>query len=43
MYREILRAIERGGYGAQRDRSVVSRPRKAVIVARAFARPKRVA
>ncbi len=43
MYREILREIERGGYGARRDRSVVSRPRKAVIVARAFTRPRNVA
>ena len=41
MYREILREIERGGYGANRSRSVVSRPRKATIVARAFVRPKR--
>lgn len=41
MYREILRQIERGGYGASRSRSVVPRPRKAVIVARAFVRPQR--
>jgi phytoene synthase len=41
MYREILRQIERGGYGAGRDRSVVSRPRKAALVASAFVRPKR--
>ena len=41
MYREILREIERGGYGARRRRSVVSRPRKARIVARAFVRPGR--
>ena len=41
MYREILREIERGGYGANRSRSVVSRPRKAAIVASAFVRPKR--
>lgn len=41
MYREILRQIERGGYGANRSRSVVSRPRKAAIVASAFVRPKR--
>ena len=41
MYREILREIERDGYGANRSRSVVSRPRKATIVARAFVRPKR--
>lgn len=40
MYREILREIERGGYGAARSRSVVSRPRKAALVARAFARPR---
>ncbi len=41
MYREILRQIERTGYGANRGRSVVSRPRKAAIVASAFVRPKR--
>ena len=41
MYREILREIERGGYGARRRRSVVSRPRKARLVARAFVRPSR--
>lgn len=41
MYREILRQIERTGYGASRGRSVVSRPRKAAIVASAFVRPKR--
>lgn len=41
MYREILREIERGGYGARRSRSVVSRPRKARLVARAFVRPGR--
>ena len=41
MYREILREIERGGYGARRDRSVVARHRKALLVARAFTRPKR--
>lgn len=41
MYREILREIERGGYGARRGRSVVSRPRKARLVARAFVRPGR--
>ena len=41
MYRQILREIERGGYGANRSRSVVSRPRKAAIVASAFVRPKR--
>ena len=41
MYREILREIERGGYGANRGRSVVSRPRKAALVASAFVRPKR--
>jgi phytoene synthase len=41
MYREILREIERRGYGARRDRSVVSRPRKARIVAAAFIRPGR--
>jgi phytoene synthase len=41
MYREILRQIERDGYGARRSRSVVSRPRKAALVATAFARPRR--
>ena len=41
MYREILREIERGGYGARRERSVVSRHRKALLVGRAFARPGR--
>ncbi|MEI6625957.1 MAG: phytoene/squalene synthase family protein [Thermoleophilia bacterium] len=41
MYREILREIERGGYGARRERSVVSRHRKALLVGRAFTRPKR--
>ncbi len=41
MYREILYEIRRGGYGAGRTRSVVSRPRKALLVARAFTRPKR--
>ena len=41
MYREILREIERGGYGARRTRSIVSRPRKAALVATAFARPTR--
>ncbi|MGI9116886.1 MAG: phytoene/squalene synthase family protein [Gaiellales bacterium] len=41
MYREILREIERGGYGAARGRSVVSRPRKAAIVATAFVSPRR--
>lgn len=41
MYREILRQIERSGYGANRGRSVVSRPRKAAIVARTFIRPTR--
>ena len=40
MYREILREIERGGYGADRSRSVVSRLRKALIVARALSRPR---
>ena len=43
MYREILREIEREGYGAQRDRAVVPRRRKAWLVARSFARPGRVA
>ena len=43
MYREILREIERSGYGAQRGRAVVSRPRKAAIVARTFILPGRAA
>lgn len=43
MYREILREIERSGYGARRDRAVVSRPRKAAIVARSFILPGRAA
>ena len=41
MYREILREIERGGYGARRERSVVPRHRKALLVGHAFARPGR--
>ena len=34
MYREILRQIEREGYGAHAGRAVVSRPRKLLIAAR---------
>jgi phytoene synthase len=34
MYREILRQIEREGYGAARGRAVVGRPRKLLIAAR---------
>ena len=34
MYREILRQIERDGYGARPGRAVVPRPRKLVIAAR---------
>ncbi|MFM2106896.1 MAG: hypothetical protein RL338_1928 [Chloroflexota bacterium] len=34
LYREILRQIERDGHGATGRRAVVSRPRKALIVAR---------
>lgn len=41
MYREILREIERGGYGADRRRAVVSRSRKTTIMVRAFTRPTR--
>jgi phytoene synthase len=37
MYREILRQIERDGYGARPGRAVVGRPRKALVVARAGA------
>jgi phytoene synthase len=39
MYREILRQIERDGYGAQAGRAVVSRRRKLLVAARAGARP----
>jgi len=39
MYREILREIERDGYGARRRRVVVSRPRKARLMALALTRP----
>jgi 15-cis-phytoene synthase len=40
MYREILRQIERDGLGARRPhRSVVSRPRTAILVARAAILP----
>ncbi len=35
MYREILRQIERDGYGAQAGRAVVSRKRKLLVAARA--------
>jgi hypothetical protein len=34
MYREILRQIEREGYGAAGGRVVVARPRKLLIAAR---------
>jgi 15-cis-phytoene synthase len=33
MYREILRQIEREGYGARPGRAVVSRPRRLAIAA----------
>ncbi len=39
MYREILREIERGGYGAGRDRAVVSGRRKAWLMGVALMRP----
>jgi phytoene synthase len=39
MYREILRQIERDGYGARAGRAVVPRRRKLLIAARAGARP----
>jgi 15-cis-phytoene synthase len=44
MYREILRQLERDGYGAQEGRSVVSRRRKLVVAARrgALHRPGRL-
>jgi phytoene synthase len=35
MYREILRQIERDGYGARAGRAVVSQPRKLAVAARA--------
>jgi 15-cis-phytoene synthase len=38
MYREILAQIERDGFGARRQRSVVGRARKLVLVARAVVR-----
>lgn len=38
MYREILREIERGGYGAQAGRAVVSTPRKLLLLAGAIRR-----
>jgi phytoene synthase len=38
MYREILREIERGGYGASPGRAVVSGPRKLAVAARAASR-----
>ncbi|MGI8513364.1 MAG: phytoene/squalene synthase family protein [Solirubrobacteraceae bacterium] len=34
MYREILRQIERDGYGAREGRAVVGRPRKLLVAAR---------
>jgi phytoene synthase len=39
MYREILREIERRGYGAKAGRAVVSRPRKLAVAVRAARRP----
>jgi phytoene synthase len=39
MYREILRQIERDGYGARPGRAVVSRPRKLAVATRAVMRP----
>jgi phytoene synthase len=39
MYREILRQIERDGYGAARTRAVVGRRRKLRLVAGALVRP----
>jgi phytoene synthase len=39
MYREILRQIEREGYGATRTRAVVPRSRKLRLVAGALVRP----
>jgi 15-cis-phytoene synthase len=39
MYREILRQIERDGYGARAGRAVVSRPRRVAVAARAAWRP----
>jgi phytoene synthase len=39
MYREILREIERGGYGASAGRPVVSRSRKLAVAAWAARRP----
>ena len=38
MYREILREIERGGYGAEPGRPAVSRPRKLAVAAWAAGR-----
>jgi phytoene synthase len=43
MYREILRQIERDGYGAQPGRAVVSGRRKVVVAAGALARGPRAA
>jgi phytoene synthase len=37
MYREILRQIERDGYGAATGRAVVPKPRKLLVAARAGA------
>jgi phytoene/squalene synthetase len=36
MYREILRQLEREGYGARAGRAVVARRRKLWIVLRSF-------
>ncbi len=43
MYREILRQIERDGYGRSPGRAVVSGRRKVVVGASALARPQRAA
>jgi len=43
MYREILRQIERDGYGRRAGRAVVSRRRKLVVAARRAASPRRAA
>jgi len=41
MYREILRQIERDGYGAQAGRATVGRRRKLWVVLRRVAVPAR--
>jgi hypothetical protein len=43
MYREILRQIERDGYGRRPGRAVVSRRRKLVVAARRAASSRRLA